>query len=195
MRVIAGRFKGRTLAGPKGAAARPTSDKVREALFSILGPIDEDNVLDLFAGTGALGIEALSRGADHVTFVERDRNMGAIVRTNLQVVTSDEPGIADLRHEDALTFLKRAAGNGAQFDLIFVDPPYADAHKLVHPLAELLPQILAPDGRVIAECDRRMPLILESDTQDGSQPGLALRSERKYGDTLIRILGRSDAGQ
>jgi 16S rRNA (guanine966-N2)-methyltransferase len=195
MRVIAGKYKGRNLAGPRSTVARPTSDKVREALFSILGPIDEFNALDLFAGTGALGIEALSRGATHVTFVERDRNMSAIVKTNLQVVTSDEPGIADLRHDDALGFLKRAAGNDAQFDLIFVDPPYADAHKLAHPLAELLPQVLAPDGRVIAECDRRTPLILESDAQDGSQPGLALLSERKYGDTLIRILGQPGTGQ
>jgi 16S rRNA (guanine966-N2)-methyltransferase len=195
MRVIAGRFKGRKLVGPRGSAARPTSDKVREALFSILGPIDEFSVLDLFAGTGALGIEALSRGAGHVTFVERDRSMRAIVTTNIQVVTGDEPGSTDLRQDDAIAFLARAAENEAQFDLIFVDPPYADAHKLAHPLAELLPRVLAENGVVVAECDRRTPLILETDTQDEAQPGLALRSERKYGDTLIRILGRSDTGQ
>jgi 16S rRNA (guanine966-N2)-methyltransferase len=195
MRVIAGQFKGRKLAGPKGDAARPTSDKVREALFSILGPIDEFSVLDLFAGTGALGIEALSRGAGHVTFVELDRSMRAIVLTNLQVVTGDAPGISDVRHDDAISFLKRAAGNEAKFDLIFIDPPYADAPKLAHDLAELLPHVLADDGRAIIECDRRTPLILESDAQEGSQPGLALLSERKYGDTLIRILGRPDTAQ
>lgn len=195
MRVIAGQFKGRKLAGPKGDVARPTSDKVREALFSILGPIDESSVLDLFAGTGALGIEALSRGAGHVTFVERDRTMRAIVMTNLQIVTGDEPGLADVRHDDAIAFLKRAAGNDARFDLIFVDPPYADAAKLAHDLADLLPQVLASDGRVVVECDRRTPLILEADTQDGLQPGLALLSERKYGDTLVRILGRPGTDQ
>lgn len=193
MRVVAGQFKGRRLAGPKGGVTRPTSDKVREALFSILGPIDGLRVLDLFAGTGALGVEALSRGAGHVVFVERDNRMRAVLRSNLEVVAGDDgqTGRATVIGGDALDFLRRAAA-GDGFDLVLLDPPYSEAAAMTESLASGLAPLLAPRARIVAECDRRTPLMLEDVAQDGSQSGLILLSERRYGDTLLRILQAPD---
>jgi 16S rRNA (guanine966-N2)-methyltransferase len=194
MRVVAGKFKGRRLAGPKGGVTRPTSDKVREALFSIVGPVDGLRVLDLFAGTGALGIEALSRGSAHVTFVERDNRMRAVLRTNLNVVAADaEDGFAVVHGGEALDYLRRAAG-AEQFDLVLIDPPYNEAERLAEPLAEALPAVLASGAIVVAECDRRTPLLIESALQDGRRSGLTLTGERRYGDTLLRILKAPIAG-
>lgn len=184
MRVVAGRFGGRTLAGPRGNKTRPTSDKVREALFSILGPIDDAKVLDLFAGTGALGIESLSRGAAAATFVESDRQMVSVIEQNLDAIVGDEAK-ASVVKADAVRWSTRAAGDQS-FDLIFLDPPYADAGRLAPKLAPALSELLASGGTIVAECDRRSPLLLENTQSDG-QTGLSLRSERKYGDTLIRI--------
>ncbi len=188
MRVVAGEFKGRRLAGPKGGATRPTSDKVREALFSIVGPVEGLRVLDLFAGTGALGVEALSRGADHCTFVERDNRMRAVLRTNLDV-TAGDPGVSRVQAVggDALDFLRRAAG-GQEFDLVFIDPPYAEAARLAGPLSSALPPVLAPNATVVVESDRRTPLDLTSTGQDGSPIALSLSSQRRYGDTLLTVL-------
>lgn len=193
MRVVAGQFKGRRLTGPRGDVARPTSDKVREALFSILGPIEGLRVLDLFAGTGALGIEALSRGAAHVVFVERDSRMRAVLRSNLEVVAGDDgqTGRATVVAGDALDYLRRAAARDS-FDLVLLDPPYADAERLAEPLSTGLSPLLAPGARIVAECDRRAPLALEDVSQDGSHAALILLSERRYGDTLLRILQAPD---
>ncbi|MBI4898005.1 MAG: 16S rRNA (guanine(966)-N(2))-methyltransferase RsmD [Actinobacteria bacterium] len=188
MRVVAGEYKGRRLAGPKGGVTRPTSDKVREALFSIIGPVDGLRVLDLFAGTGALGVEALSRGAGQCTFVERDKRMRAVLRTNLNV-TAGDPGAARARAvgSDALDFLRRAAGR-QEFDLVLIDPPYAEAARLSEPLSSALPPVLAPGATIVVECDRRTPLDLTASAQDGLQNTFALHSERRYGDTLLTVL-------
>lgn len=190
MRVVAGQFRGRRLAGPKGHATRPTADKVREALFSIVGDVEGLRVLDLFAGTGALGIEALSRGAAHVTFVERDRRMRAVLKVNLDVVAGTPASDrARVTGGDALDFLRREAGR-ERFDLVLLDPPYAQAERLARPLADSLPGVLAPDARIVAECDRRRPLRLElaaDALQAASRPGFVLIDERRYGDTLLRI--------
>ena len=113
MRVVAGEFKGRRLHTPRGSRTRPTADRVREALFSMLGDVSGARVLDLYAGSGALGIEALSRGAKSALFVERDRQALAALRRNLEAVGAD----ADVRREDARSFLARAEG---KFDLVFV---------------------------------------------------------------------------
>ncbi|MGH2905391.1 MAG: 16S rRNA (guanine(966)-N(2))-methyltransferase RsmD [Solirubrobacterales bacterium] len=188
MRVVAGAFKGRKLAGPPGNAVRPTSDKVREALFSILGAVDGLRVLDLFAGTGALGIEALSRGALSAEFVDSDRKALDTVRRNLGATLGEDQSPVTVIRADALRFLDAADGDA--YELIFVDPPYRDAATLAPSLAAKLPRVLAGGGTVVAECDRRAPLLLE----ELSQNALALVSERKYGDTLIRIFSRSDAG-
>jgi 16S rRNA (guanine966-N2)-methyltransferase len=166
MRVVAGRYGGRTLEAPRGREVRPTADRVREALFSILGPLDGVRVLDLFAGTGALGIEALSRGAVACVFVDVDTRP---VEANLEAL-----GIgAEVRRGTALSALKA----GDQYDLVLLDPPYRDAARLGPQLTEALPPVLGASARVVSESDRRHPLDL----------GLPLLDERRYGDTLIRI--------
>ena len=118
MRVVAGELGGRRLHAPAGGATRPTADKVREALFSIVGDIEGARVLDLFAGSGALGIEALSRGAADATFVERAGPAVAAIRRNLLELGLE----GDVRRGDVARFLKRAAGE-PPFDLVFCDPP------------------------------------------------------------------------
>ena len=176
MRVISGTHGGRTLKAPPGAATRPTSDRVREALFSILGArIDDARVLDLFAGSGALGIEALSRGAQSATFVDDATQAIRAVKANLEALGAR----AEVHRHDALKFLSAAFTRGAQYDLIFLDPPYREAERFARPLSEALPAVMAPGGVVVAESDRRAPLALE----------LPLNDERRYGDTLIRIYG------
>ena len=132
MRVVAGEFKGRRLHAPRGAGTRPTADRVREALFSILGDVSGARVLDLYAGSGALGIEALSRGAESALFVERDRRALAALRRNLDAVGAD----AEVRSQDALRFMAHPEG---VFDLVFCDPPYDEASRVATPLSEALP--------------------------------------------------------
>jgi 16S rRNA (guanine966-N2)-methyltransferase len=174
MRVIAGEFRGRRLTAPPGAATRPTSDRVREALFSILAArVPGARVLDLFAGSGALAIEALSRGAASATLVDDAPAAIRAIRANLDAVKAD----ADVRRGDALRFLGGASAAAAQYDLIFLDPPYRLADRLGGPLSEALPAVLAPGAAAVAESDRRAPLALD----------LPLHDERRYGDTLIRI--------
>ena len=173
LRVVAGRHRGRRLHAPPGRDTRPTSDRVREALFSILGPaVEGARVLDLFAGSGALGIEALSRGAASVTFVESDRRAAAVVRDNLEALGED----AEIAARDALAWL-RSPPAGASFGLVLLDPPYDSAVRLAAPLSELLPGVLAEGATIVSESDKRTPLILD----------LPLADERVYGDTRIAI--------
>jgi 16S rRNA (guanine966-N2)-methyltransferase len=175
MRVIAGRYGGRSLHAPRGRGTRPTSDRVREALFSILGEIAGASVLDLYAGTGALAIEALSRGAVSATLVESGRPAQEAIRRNLR-----ELGIeAEVVGDDALHFCGRAFRGARQYDLIFLDPPYRHGDELADELTAAVPPLLGPAGRAITESDRRTPLELH----------LPLLDERRYGDTLIRIHG------
>src|SRR5689334_6211481 len=176
MRVIAGEWRGRPLKAPPGAATRPTSDRVREALFSILAArVPDARVLDLFAGSGALGIEALSRGADSATFVDEAPAAIRAIEANLRALDAT----ATVRRSDVLGFLTSARRGAAQYDLIFLDPPYRDAERLAPALSEALPAVLAPGAVAVAESDRRAPLALD----------LPLNDERRYGDTLIRIHG------
>jgi 16S rRNA (guanine966-N2)-methyltransferase len=174
VRVIAGRFGGRRLAAPPGRGTRPTSDRVREALFSILGPLDDEAVLDLYAGSGALGIEALSRGARSVVFVERDPRALAVLRGNLATVGAE----GEVRRGDVLAALRDARERGETYDLVLCDPPYRLAPDLGRSLGEALRPVLASEARVVTESDRRAPLELDL---------LSLTDERRYGDTLIRI--------
>jgi len=176
MRVIAGTYGGRTLKAPPGDSTRPTSDRVREALFSILGArLPGARVLDLFAGSGALGLEALSRGAAGVTFVDEAQPAVRAIEANLQALSAE----AQVRRQDALRFLSHASQRAAQYDLVFLDPPYRQAERLAPLLSEALPAVLAPGAVAVAESDRRAPLALD----------LPLHDERRYGDTLIRIYG------
>jgi 16S rRNA (guanine966-N2)-methyltransferase len=176
MRVVAGRFGGRRLQAPRGRDTRPTSDRVREALFAMLGPLEGGRVLDLFAGSGALAIEALSRGAAVATLVERDRRAIEVIRANLAAL---ELGVDQARvvHAPARAALRDASARGDAYDLVLLDPPYREAPALGRELSQALPAVLAPDARVVAESDRRAPLALE----------LPVVRERRYGDTLIRI--------
>lgn len=174
MRIVAGEFRGRRLVAPPGTATRPTSDRVREALFSVLGPAVRDaRVLDLFAGSGALGLEALSRGAVSAVFVDRAAPAITAIRANLEALGVE----ADVRRMEACAALRTASAGGEAYDLVFLDPPYRQAAGLGRELSEALPAVLAPRARVITESDRRDPLELDLPPTD----------ERRYGDTIIRI--------
>jgi 16S rRNA (guanine966-N2)-methyltransferase len=173
MRVIAGTHGGRELIAPRGRATRPTSDRVREALFSILGDLQDLRVLDLFAGSGALGIEALSRGAREATLVDSARAAVSAINRNLTALDIEAEVVA----QPAARFLQAAQRAGRQYDLVFLDPPYRHASALGRELTSGVTPILAADARVVAESDRRSPLGLE----------LVALDERRYGDTLIQI--------
>jgi 16S rRNA (guanine966-N2)-methyltransferase len=176
LRVIAGRYGGRRLQAPAGEATRPTSDRVREALFSILGDrVRDAAVLDLFAGSGALGIEALSRGAARATFVDSAPPALRALRANLAALGVD----AEVVRADALRWLRAASRGERQYSLVFLDPPYRRAAALGAELSDALPAVLGPDALVVSESDRRVPLELTIPTHD----------ERRYGDTLIRFHG------
>jgi 16S rRNA (guanine966-N2)-methyltransferase len=175
MRVVAGRFGGRTLIAPRGHSTRPTSDRVREALFSILGSVEDERVLDLYAGSGALALEALSRGASEATLVDSSTAAVAAIRRNLSALGAE----AEVRRQDALSYLRGAFRDARQYDLVFLDPPYRHASALGRELSTALGPVLASSARVVAESDRRAPLELE----------FPLLDERRYGDTLIRIHG------
>jgi 16S rRNA (guanine966-N2)-methyltransferase len=173
MRVIAGAHRGRALQAPRGRETRPTSDRVREALFSILGDVSGLAVLDLFAGSGALAIEALSRGAAAATLVDRSRTAIATIERNLESLGID----AEVARADAVGWCEQAKQHARQYDLVFLDPPYRHGSVLGATLTAALDGVLAPGARVVAESHRRDPLGL----------GLHLLDERRYGDTLIRI--------
>ena len=160
MRVIAGELGGRRLQAPRGRATRPTSDRVREALFSMLGDVAGARVLDLFAGSGALGIEALSRGAAEAVFVERDARALRALRANLGALGLAAPR-AQVRRRDALAALRSARRRKETYDLVFIDPPYSQARDWGPELSAALPPLLGPAARVVVESDRRAPLELE----------------------------------
>ncbi len=173
--MIAGSRRGATLISPRGRETRPTGDRVREALFSILATVEGARVLDLYAGSGALAIEALSRGAAEATMIDSSPAAITTIRRNLEALGLS----AEVRRTGAADFLKRARTAARQYDLVFVDPPYRQASGLGPQLTGALASVLAPEARVVAESDRRAPLHLE----------LPLLDERRYGDTLIRIHG------
>jgi len=150
MRVIAGVFKGRRLVTPKGATTRPTADQVRIALLDTLGPwLPDARLLDLFAGAGGVGLEALSRGASHVTFVERDRQALDALVENIR--TLDLESRTHVARGDVRRQLARLAAEGRRFEIVFLDPPYAtdDGVRTLAVLGE--GALLAPEGLVIAQ--------------------------------------------
>lgn len=171
MRVVAGQLGGRRLEAPKGAEVRPTADRVREAVFSSLGEVGGSRVLDLYCGTGALGIEAVSRGARSAVLVDAKP---ALARRNVEALGISDR--CDVVRADVVRYLRRAED---RFDLIFCDPPYRLADRLGPQLDKLIRERLAKGGRLIVESALRRPLVLD----------LPLRVERRYGDTLIRIHG------
>jgi 16S rRNA (guanine966-N2)-methyltransferase len=172
VRIVAGELGGRRLEAPRGAAVRPTADRVREALFSILGDVSEARVLDLYCGTGALGIEALSRGAVTAELVD---TRPATARRNVEALGLEDR--ATVVRSDAMRYLRR---QDARFDLVFCDPPYELAARIAPQLDELVPPRLSDGGRLITESGVRRPIELD----------LPLLVERRYGDTLVRVHGR-----
>ncbi len=178
MRVIAGRLGGRRLRPPPDAGVRPTSDRVREALFAQLGVLEDARVLDLYAGTGALGIEALSRGASTATFVERSPASLAVLRDNLGRLGLELE--SRVMRGDALAVVRRLGRSAERFDLVLADPPYA--FEVGPTLLTVLggARIVASGGTVVIESSRRHPV--------GPVPGWRVVSERRYGDTVVTRL-------
>ena len=181
MRVIAGQFKGRRLKAPSWEGLRPTSDKLRETLFNILAPrIAGAKVLDCFAGTGAIGIEAMSRGAAHVTFVEQDRRAAALIEENLALCGAKQGYTIECG--DVASVLGRARANGA-CDLVLLDPPYdIDPDPLMQVL-EVAASRVTDDGLVVLERARR---------REGGVPGTLTRvRDVMSGDSALTLLCRA----
>ena len=178
MRIIAGALKGRILAPVKGRT-RPTAAKVREAIFAILGPVVQGvRVLDLFAGTGALGIEALSRGAAQAVFVEDQPSAAKGLRRNLEVLgLLDRSQVLPLPVAAAV---KKLAAQGEQFGLVFLDPPYGGDVAAATLIALAASPLLLPRAWVVAEHSRRETLPEEVG-------GLTRQALRRYGDTQVAI--------
>ena len=183
IRVIAGTARGRRLVTPDGDRVRPTKDIARESMFSALdarGAVEDAKVLDLYAGTGALAIEALSRGAAAAVLVERDPAALQAIRTNLQVLGDRTP--AEVVARDAGRFLMGGPPPDGGFDLVFVDPPYETADETITEQLAVLtaPGWLAPGAIVSVERPLRHPVV--------PPPGLSTGWERAFGDTLLSFL-------
>lgn len=177
MRVVAGRLGGRKLIAPPAGSkdVRPTSDRARETLFAILGDVSDLLVLDLFCGTGALAIEALSRGADSAVLVDTDPKLA---RRNVEELGLEKR--CEIVRGDAIGYLERSSD---RFGLILCDPPYRLAAPLGPELSQHLPPRLARYSRLAVESSARDPLELEL-------PKLSVTAERKAGEALIRIYGK-----
>ena len=185
MRVIAGDLKGQRLVAPRGWKVRPTSDRVREATFSALGErVVDARVLDLYCGTGALAIEALSRGAASAVLVDHDTRpaLGNVERLGLRERT-------ELVRADVARWLQGSSPDsttksGGRFDLVFVDAPYRLADRVQQDLVTHLPGLIAPDGRAIVESGARRPLAIDS---------LERLRQRRYGAADVSIYRRAES--
>lgn len=170
MRIVAGEFRGRSLLAPRGQKVRPTSDRVREAIFSALGPIEGYDVLDVYCGTGALALEALSRGAARAVLIDRDTRpaLGNIRNLGLE----DRTRLLRGRLPEALA----GPFEEAPFQLIFCDPPYRLADRIGEELDRRLAALVAPEGRVVMESPASRPIDL---------PSMNLIRQRRYGGTHV----------
>jgi 16S rRNA (guanine966-N2)-methyltransferase len=169
MRIIAGSHRGHRIAAPTGRDTRPTSDRVRENAFNLIGPVDDADVLDLFAGSGALGLEALSRGAASATFVESDREACRTINANLDKLKLRGTVLC----QDAMRALARER---RRYDLVLCDPPYDYDHGK---LAPHLPNLLTEDGLLVYETSGR--------ADPPELPGLEVRTTRKYGSARLTL--------
>jgi len=170
VRIVGGSCKGARIYAPRGRDTRPTSDRVREAAFAILGSVEGASVLDLFAGSGALGLEALSRGAERAMFVESDPVAVRTIERNL-----DKLGLEGrIVRTEAMRFVAKTR---ERYDVVFVDPPYEMVESLRMPLAEHVPRVLVEGGVVVFE------------TRAGVQPELPLRvrTSRRHGSTQLTV--------
>ena len=189
MRVTGGEFAGRLIQAPKGPAIRPTLDHVRQALFNLVGArITGAKVLDLFAGSGALGIEALSRGAAHATFVDRSFFCAQAIEANLQSLGCQvDPTPFTLIRAEVLTAIRRFKRETQLFDLILLDPPYGKhlARKSLNALGDYA--IVGQLGLVVAETDKRDSL---PEQIRGKEAKLFLQRSVRYGDTALSFYSR-----
>jgi len=174
LRIIAGEKRGATIVAPKGHDTRPTGDRVREAAFNLIGPVDGATVLDLFAGSGAYGLEALSRGAASAVFAEADQAAAQAIRQNVRKL--DLPG-ATILLRDALTVLAQEAAAGRKYDLVLLDPPYRMYADLQDRIALYLPAVLAEDGLA----------VVETHAKEEPELPLAKRTSRKYGSARLTL--------
>jgi 16S rRNA (guanine966-N2)-methyltransferase len=172
VRVIAGTHRGRRIVAPKGDETRPTSDRVRENAFNLIGPVDEADVLDLFAGSGALGIEALSRGAATATFVELDRYACKVINANLESLDF----LGTVLQQDAV---RAVTSERRTYDLILCDPPYGYDHAKVTPH---LARLLNEDGVLVYESSGR--------EDPPGVAGLEQRTSRKYGSARLTLFDK-----
>jgi 16S rRNA (guanine966-N2)-methyltransferase len=174
MRIIAGEHRGARIAAPPGRDTRPTSDRVRENVFNIVAPWVEDaRVLDLYAGSGAMGLEALSRGAAAAVFVETDAGAVRAIERNLDKLRLRGATVVRL---DVTAALAREAAAGRKYDLVLLDPPYSMTD--FDPLGRYLAGVLAEDGLLVVETAARVEPAL---------PDLAVRTSRKYGSTRVTV--------
>ena len=174
MRIVAGSRKGHRIAAPEGVVTRPTGDRVREAVFSIIGPIEDAAVLDLFAGSGAMGLEALSRGAASCVFVERDRGAARVIQANLEKLRLTG---AVVSARDVAGALRDERDRDRLYDLVLVDPPYEEWDRHEPRLAELLPSVLGEDALVVVETSASVEPELP----------LTLVTTRRYGSARITV--------
>ncbi|GEO68538.1 16S rRNA (guanine(966)-N(2))-methyltransferase RsmD [Levilactobacillus acidifarinae] len=179
MRIVAGDFGGRRLKAVPGMATRPTTDKVKEAMFNIIGPyFDGGQSLDLFAGSGGLSIEAVSRGIDRAVLI--DRQYAAIKTIKDNVAVTKAPERFEILKRDANRAVQELAGRGEQFDLVFFDPPYAQ-QKIVQQMTQLRElKLLTATGRIICETDQNAQL-------PETVPGFEFVEQRNYGITVLTI--------
>ncbi|MDQ3894138.1 MAG: 16S rRNA (guanine(966)-N(2))-methyltransferase RsmD [Actinomycetota bacterium] len=174
MRIIAGSRKGARISAPKGRDTRPTSDRVREAAFNLIGPVEDAAVLDLFAGSGAMGLEALSRGARRCVFVESEREAVRTIERNLEKLRLS--GATVLRM-DVRAALAAEARSARRYDLVLVDPPYGMFPSAQTALASYLPAVLGEDGLV----------VVETSAPEAPELPLAVRTTRRYGSTRLTV--------
>ncbi|MBN2359714.1 MAG: 16S rRNA (guanine(966)-N(2))-methyltransferase RsmD [Deltaproteobacteria bacterium] len=176
MRIVGGEWRGRRIHAPRSPRVRPTAERVREAIFDLLGQrLEGQRVLDLFAGSGALGIEALSRGARYATFVERDRAAVQRIRANLELLAAGDR--AEVVGAAVASFVARRSG--ARYDTVFADPPYLQP-PAPEIWSDLVERWLAPGGRLVIESAVRSPVDVS---------GLAASSEQRcYGDSAVTIV-------
>jgi 16S rRNA (guanine966-N2)-methyltransferase len=177
MRIVAGSRKGHRIEAPRGVVTRPTGDRVREATFSILGSVEGAAVIDLFAGSGAMGLEALSRGATGCVFVERDREAVRVIQANLAKLRLTGAVVVA---RDVVAALREERDRGSRFDLVLADPPYGEWERLAPALSELVPSVLADDGLVVVETADRVEPVLPLD----------LVTTRRYGSARITVFSR-----
>jgi 16S rRNA (guanine966-N2)-methyltransferase len=180
MRVVAGSRKGARIFAPRGRDTRPTADRVRETAFNLIGPVEDMVVLDLFAGSGAMGIEALSRGAARAVFVESDRDASRVIQRNLEKLQLTGAAIVRM---DAITALAAEVRAGRRYDLVLVDPPYEMFSSLQTALARYLPAVLEPNALVVAE------------TGATEEPDLPLpkRTSRRYGSARLTVFTKGQS--